>query len=103
MRTYMVVHRAPDLKWEIVERNWRKLAQVKSAAWITTYYNTREGLRYCVWHSPGKATLEKIFSELEISFESMTEVEETKPDMWGKEQWEEHLEAEALADTLGVF
>ncbi len=102
MRTYMVVHRAPDLKWEIVERNWRNLAQVKSATWITTYYNTHEGLRYCVWRSPGKATLEKIFSELEISFESITAVEETKPDMWGKEQWEEHLEAEALADTLGI-
>jgi len=102
MRTYMVVHRAPVLEWEVVERNWRRLAQVKSATWITTYYNAGEGLRYCVWRSPGKKTLEKIFGELEISFESMTLVEETKPDIWGREQWEEHLEAEALADTLGI-
>jgi hypothetical protein len=45
--------------------------------------------------------MEKIFGDLEISFESMTEVQETKPDMWGR-KWKEHLEAEATADTLAV-
>jgi hypothetical protein len=101
MKTYMVVHRNPDLSWEVVERNWRKLAAVQSASWITTFYNVDEGLRYCVWQAPDKTTLEKIFSDLNIAFESMTEVQETKPDMWGR-KWKEHLEAEATADTLAV-
>lgn len=100
MRTYMVVHRAPELSWDIVEQNWRKLAKVESAKWITTYYNVDEGVRFCVWHAPETAVLKKIFNDLEVSFESMTEVEETKPDMWGG-KWMEHLNAEATADTLG--
>ena len=101
MRTYMVVHRASELSWESVQENWRKLARVESATWITTYFNVDEGVRYCVWQAPDAATLKLIFGDLGISFESMTEVEETKPDMWGK-KWEEHLEAETTADTLGV-
>jgi len=102
MKKYMVVHRAPGLSWEAVQKNWRKLARVASATWITTYFNVDEGVRYCVWHSPDSATLKRIFAELEISFESVTEVEETKPDMWGRQEWEEHLLAESMADTLGI-
>jgi hypothetical protein len=101
MKTYMVVHRAPELNWEAVEENWRKLANVESATWITTYFNVDESVRYCVWQAQDAAELEKTFGDLEISFESMTEVQETKPDMWGKKKWEEHLLAEATADTLG--
>jgi hypothetical protein len=100
MKTYMVVHRAPELSWNVVEENWRKLARVESAKWITTYYNVDEGVRFCIWHAPDTATLQKTFDDIDVSFESMTEVEETKPDMWGA-KWEEHLEAEATADTLG--
>lgn len=102
MKTYVVVHRAPEVSWEVVEENWRKLANVESATWITTYFNVDEGVRYCLWQAPNAATLEKIFGDLDIAFESMTEIEETKPDMWGKENWEKHLQAEAMADTLGV-
>ena len=102
MKTYMVLHKDPTLSWEIVERNWRKLASVRSATWINTYYNVDEGLRYCVWLAPDTAILEKTFGDLEISFESITEVEETSPDMWGREAWAEHLKAEETADTLGV-
>lgn len=40
-----------------------------------------------------------IFNELSLSWESMTEVEETTPDLWGK-KWEAHLKADAKADTL---
>jgi hypothetical protein len=101
MRTYMVVHRAPELSWEIVQKNWRKLARVESATWITTYFNVDAGVRYCVWKASDTATLKSIFDELGVSFESMIEVEETRPDMWGK-KWEEHLEAETTADTLGM-
>lgn len=102
MKTYMVVHRAPELRWELVEENWRKLAQVKTATWITTYYNVDESVRFCIWHAEDTATLKKVFNDLEISFESLTEVEETKPDMWGQKAWKEHLEADATADTLAV-
>jgi hypothetical protein len=97
----MVVHRAPDLNWAVVEENWRKLARIESATWVTTYFNVDEGVRHCLWHAPDRAALEKTFGDLEISFESITEVEETKPDMWGEGKWEEHLAAEATADTLG--
>jgi hypothetical protein len=100
MKTYMVVHRDPELSWVVVEDNWRKLARVESAKWITTYYNVDEGVRFCVWHASDTVTLKKTFDDIGVSFESMTEVEETKPDMWGR-KWEEHLRAEATADTLG--
>ena len=102
MKTFMVVHKAPKLSWDMVEENWRKLARIESATWIKTYYNVDEGLRYCLWQAPETATLEKIFGDLAISFYSITEVEETRPDMWGKEEWEEHIKAEEMADTLGV-
>ncbi len=97
----MVVHRAPQLSWEIVEKNWRKSANIESATWITTYFNVEEGVRYCLWNAPDKAALEKIFGNLEISFESIAEVEETKPHKWGK-KWVTCLEADATAETLGV-
>ena len=64
MRTYMVVHRDPELSWKVVEQIWRKLASVGAANWITTYFNVDEGVRYCVWHSPDKATLKKTFNKL---------------------------------------
>jgi trans-2-enoyl-CoA reductase len=57
-------------------------------------------VRFCVWLAPDVEELKKIFSDLEISWDSMTEVEETTPDMWG-EKWEEHIKAETTADTLG--
>jgi hypothetical protein len=102
MKTYMVVHRAPELSWEAVEENWRKLANVETAKWIYTFYNVEKSVRFCVWHAPDRKTLEKVFVDLDISFESITEVTKTKPDLWGDQQWEKHLEAEAAADTLGV-
>ena len=46
-----------------------------------------------------KRTLKSIFIDLDISFESIIEVEETVPDLWGK-KWEEHLAAEEKASTL---
>ena len=99
MRKYMVVHRDPNISWEQVQENWVKLASVTSANWIRTSYNKQEGIRYCVWMSPNKEKLEMIFNELHLSWESMTEVEETTPDLWGK-RWEAHLKADAKADTL---
>ena len=100
MRKYMVVHRAPELSWNVVEENWRKLANVETATWITTYFNAKGGVRFCVWLAPDMEELKKVFTDLGISWESMIEVEETTPDMWGK-KWKQHLKAEATADTLG--
>ena len=31
MKTFMAVHKEPKLSWEIVEKNWRKSAQVETA------------------------------------------------------------------------
>jgi len=97
---FMVVHRDPNVSWEKVEKNWRKLANVESATWVRTCFNKKEGVRYCVWLASTADDLKKIFAELNISWESMMEVEETVPDLWGK-KWDEHLAAEEKADTLG--
>ena len=101
MKKFMAVHKEPELSWEIVEDNWRKLAQVETAEWVKTYYNQKEGVRFCVWLTPDMEALKKTFSDMDVSWESMYEVEETKPDLWGEKRWKEHLEAEATADTLG--
>jgi hypothetical protein len=101
MKKYMVVHKEPELSWEVVEENWRKLARVENARWVNTYYNQKEGIRFCVWLAPGMEELKKTFSDIHVTWESMHEVEETKPDLWGDEKWQEHLEAEETADTLG--
>ena len=98
---YMVVHKEPELSWEIVEENWRRLALVENATWVKTYYNQKEGVRFCIWLAPDKEELKKTFSDMDVSWESIYEVEETKPDLWGEEKWKEHLEAEETADTLG--
>jgi hypothetical protein len=99
LKRFMVVHDDPQIKWEHVERNWRKLAQLKEARWERTYFNRSEGIRYCVWFAPSKRALEKTFKDLEIAFESIIEVEETVPDLWGT-RWQEHLEEEEQADTM---
>ena len=100
MSKFMVTHITPDIPWEKVEENWAKLAHVETASWIRTCYNKEKGIRYCVWLAPDEDTLKSIFSELSISWDAMVEVEETVPDLWGK-KWEEHLEAEESASTLG--
>jgi hypothetical protein len=102
MRKFMVVHRDVSIPWSKVEENWGKLANVESATWVRTCYNKEEGVRFCVWLAPNAEELKKVFSDLEISWESMTQVEETVPDMWGS-KWKTHLEAEATADTLGAL
>ena len=97
---YMMVHNDPNVTWEKVEENWAKLANVEHATWVRTCYNKEKGVRYCVWLAPNEKVLKTIFDELHITYESIIEVEETVPDLWGK-KWQEHLEAEAEADTLG--
>ena len=82
MPTFMVIHRNPDRSWDEVEKIWTKLAQVEVASWERTWFNKNEGVRYCLWHAPDTGTLEKIFSDLNITWESITEVDETVPDIW---------------------
>ena len=100
MKKYMVYHDAPDISWEKVEKNWRKLADVEEAKWLRTYYNIQKGIRYCIWLAPSAEELENIFEHFDISFETIVEVAETVPDLWGKKRWKEHLAVEAEADTL---
>ena len=100
LKQYMVVHVDPNIPWEKVEENWRKLADVEDATWVRTCYNRSAGIRYCIWLAPGEKVLAKIFEDLDISYESITQVEETLPDLWGR-KWQQHLKAEATADTLG--
>ena len=100
MKKFMVVHRNPDISWNKVEGNWAKLANVETATWIRSCFNRKEGVRYCVWLSPDAEHLKEIFSGLDVDWESMLEVEETVPDLWGG-RWKAHIEAEETADTLG--
>ena len=96
---FMVTHNDPSVSWSAVEENWGVLANVESAAWIRTYFNKDKGIRYCLWLAPNEDTLKDIFNELEISWQSILEVEETVPDLWGS-RWKEHLIEEEKADTL---
>lgn len=100
-KKYMVVHNNPGIDCTVVQNNWRKLAKVESATWVRTYFNEDKGTRYCLWLAEDEEQLKKIYTEMDVSWESILDVEETVPDMWG-ESWEEHLEAEKTADTLGV-
>ena len=96
---YMVVHNDPNISWKKVEENWAKLANVEKCTWVRTFFNRKKGVRYCEWLAPDEKTLKSTFTDLDISFESIIEVEETVPDLWGK-KWEEHLAAEEKASTL---
>ena len=99
LHRFMVVHVDASVPWKKVEENWAKLADVEQATWVRTCYNKAQGIRYCIWLASSAKVLEIIFAELDISYKSIIEVEETVPDLWGK-KWQEHLEAEATADTL---
>ena len=100
MLKYMVIHNDPQISWKVVEENWGKLATVEKCTWVRTFFNRQQGIRYCEWLAPDEPTLKAIFKDLNISYESIVEVEETVPDLWGK-KWEEHLAAEETASTRG--
>ncbi len=100
MHKYMMVHNNPGIDCDEVQANWRKLAQVETGTWIRTYFNEKKGIRYCIWLAPSEEALKNICTELGISWDSIVAVEETVPDLWG-EQWNDHLEKESNADTLG--
>lgn len=99
MKKFMVVHRDPNITWQDVEANWAKSAAVESPTWIRTYYNKKRGVRYCVWLAPDEATLKSTFKDLKVAFETLIDVEETVPDLWG-ESWKKHLSKESKSDTL---
>ena len=98
-RKYMVVHNDPNITWAKVEENWAKLANVEECTWVRTFFNRRKRVRFCEWLAPDEKSLKSTFNELDISYDSIVEVEETVPDLWGK-KWEEHLAAEEKASTL---
>ena len=96
---FMVVHNDPHISWTEVEKNWRALANIESAAWVSTFFNKKEGVRYCLWLASDENQLKGIFDEFKVSWESILAVEETTPDIWGR-KWREHLVQEEKADTL---
>ena len=101
LKKFMAVHNDPGLKCEDIQANWRKLAKVEAATWERTYFNEEKGMRYCVWLADNGEQLKKIFTDMNVSWESILPIEETVPDLWG-ENWQQHLEAEKTADTLGI-
>ena len=100
MGKFMVVHNNPGLDCATIQANWRKLANEKEGTWLRTYYNEEKGIRYCIWLAEGEKALERIFRNMDITWESVIPVEETVPDLWG-EKWDQHLEADQTADNLG--
>ncbi len=100
LNQFMMVHSNPDVDCDEVQSNWRKLVNVKSGKWIRSYYNNDKGIRYCLWLAKSEEDLKDIFTEIGINWDSIVQVDETVPDLWG-EKWSEHLKAEATADTLG--
>ena len=79
MKRFMAYHHDPDLDFNIVQSNWRKLANVEKAKWIRTCYNEEKNMRYCIWLAPSEEELKNIFTEMEVSWESIVEVKETVP------------------------
>jgi hypothetical protein len=96
---FMVVHNDPNISWNKVEENWRELADIQAATWLRTFFNKKEGVRYCLWLAADEKKLRNIFDEFNVSWETILEVEETLPDLWGR-KWQEHLKEEERADTL---
>jgi hypothetical protein len=62
----------------------------------------KEGLRYCLWQASDEKKLISIFDEFNVSWDSILEVEETLPDLWGR-QWKEPLEKEKKGGHPGVL
>jgi hypothetical protein len=100
LNKYMMVHNTTGIDCAEVQSNWRKLAAVESVTWIRTYFNEKKGIRYCIWLAQNEENLKNVFTEIGISWDSIIQVEETIPDLWG-EKWDEHLEKELSSDTLG--
>ena len=101
LRQYMVVHRNPGIDCNEVQANWRKMATIERETWVRTFFNEEKGMRFCIWLAESEERLITIFTELDVSYESIIPIEETVPDLWG-EKWQEHLEKDAVADNLGI-
>ncbi len=100
LNKFMMVHSNLDTDCKEVQASWRKLADTGVGVWVRTYTNEEKSLRYCIWLASSEEALKNIFTEIGLSWDSIVPVEETTPDLWG-EKWQEHLEREAVADTLG--
>lgn len=100
LNKYMMIHNTPGINCDEIQDNWRKFASVEAGTWIRTYFNEEKGMRYCLWMAQSEEDLKNIFTEIGISWDTIIQVEETIPDLWG-ERWNEHLAKEPVADTLG--
>ncbi|MBT6341561.1 MAG: DUF4242 domain-containing protein [Desulfobacula sp.] len=100
LNKYMMVHNNPGIDCDEIQANWRKFAAIEAGTWIRTYFNEEKGVRYCIWMAPSEDVLKNIFTEIGIRWNTIIQIEETIPDLWGK-KWNEHLEQDVAADTLG--
>jgi hypothetical protein len=91
MVKFMVVHKAPDLSWDELEEKWKELADVESAIWDRTWFNKKEGVRYCLWRAPDSEVLKQVFADLDVTWESILQVLETVPEVWKTEMDEYYL------------
>lgn len=98
-KSYIVVHRDPDVCWDKIEENWSKMVDLESATWLRTYYNMDEKMRFCLWLAPNEDKLRKIFAGFQINWESILEVEETIPDIWAR-RYRAEAEAEERKDSV---
>jgi hypothetical protein len=102
MKSFMVVHRDPKVSWDKVEENWARMVDLEPATWVRTYFNKEEKVRYCLWLAPDEEALRKIFSEFNISWESILRVEETVPGIWERlylAQMEDDEKADTVTDS----
>ena len=101
LQKFMVVHHDPGVDCSVLQANWRKMTQAEDAKWERTYFNNSQGFRYCIWLAQDQEQLKKIFSSMDVAWETILPVVEAVPDLWG-EEWHEHLEAEKTAENLGI-
>lgn len=80
-KKFMAVHNNPGVDCHVVQANLRKRAKIESAKWIRTYFNEKEGIRYCLWLARSPEELKNIFTEMDVPWESIIQVEEASSDM----------------------
>lgn len=95
LNKYLMIHNNPGIDGDEVQANWRKMAAVESGTWIKSYFNEEKGERYCIWLAVSEEELKNIFTEIGINWDSIVQVEETVPDLWGK-KWEKRLKKDTI-------
>ncbi|MFC1836220.1 nickel-binding protein [Thermodesulfobacteriota bacterium] len=86
MPHYISYHHEPSVSPEEVQSRWTDMASEQRAIWVKTWFNHDSGKRYCWWDAPKREALEAVFSDNEVPWEEIIEVEITYPSDW---RWRE--------------